>query len=54
MENRKLNSFISLSETTGNIEADANGVAKVSIQDHLVSLTGQHSIIGRALVVSCC
>lgn len=35
----------------GNIEAGSDGVAKISIVDHLASLTGQHSIIGRAVVV---
>ena len=36
----------------GNVEADSSGVAKVHLVDHLASLTGQHSIVGRSLVVS--
>jgi len=35
----------------GNIEADASGVAKVNIEDKLLSLNGDLSIIGRSLVV---
>jgi len=35
----------------GNIVADENGVAKIQISDHLISLTGDHCIIGRAVVV---
>ncbi|KAJ6645621.1 Superoxide dismutase [Cu-Zn] [Pseudolycoriella hygida] len=35
----------------GNIEADANGVATVSISDKQISLVGDNSIIGRTLVV---
>ncbi|KAL3280014.1 hypothetical protein HHI36_017522 [Cryptolaemus montrouzieri] len=35
----------------GNIEAGADGVAKVNITDTIISLKGENSIIGRTLVV---
>ncbi|KAI1793242.1 superoxide dismutase [Ganoderma leucocontextum] len=35
----------------GNIEADSQGVASFSFEDHLISLNGPLSIVGRALVV---
>lgn len=35
----------------GNIQADAYGEANVDITDSIISLTGRHSIIGRAIVV---
>ncbi|RWS21915.1 superoxide dismutase-like [Cu-Zn] [Leptotrombidium deliense] len=35
----------------GNIEAPADGKATVSITDHMLKLSGEHSIIGRAVVV---
>ncbi|XP_037560209.1 superoxide dismutase [Cu-Zn]-like [Dermacentor silvarum] len=35
----------------GNIEADECGVAVFNLTDHLLTLNGEHSIIGRAVVV---
>uniref|UniRef100_A0A1C8FST5 Superoxide dismutase [Cu-Zn] n=1 Tax=Botryllus schlosseri TaxID=30301 RepID=A0A1C8FST5_BOTSH len=35
----------------GNITADANGKAEVNITDKLVTLHGEYSVIGRAVVV---
>ncbi|VVC24668.1 Superoxide dismutase, copper/zinc, binding site,Superoxide dismutase, copper/zinc binding domain [Cinara cedri] len=35
----------------GNIEADGSGLAKVNINDSIISLTGSLNIIGRTLVV---
>lgn len=35
----------------GNVEAGADGVAKIKISDKRVQLTGQHSVIGRTVVV---
>lgn len=35
----------------GNVETDANGVATVNIQDKMIALQGEHSILGRCLVV---
>jgi len=35
----------------GNVEANADGAVNVDIKDSMISLTGEHSIIGRSLVV---
>lgn len=35
----------------GNIEVDDSGIAKVNINDSIISLTGSLNIIGRTLVV---
>ncbi|XP_066997624.2 superoxide dismutase [Cu-Zn] [Anabrus simplex] len=35
----------------GNIQADSNGIAHISITDSMIKLTGQHSVIGRSVVV---
>jgi Cu-Zn family superoxide dismutase len=35
----------------GNIKADGSGCAMVSIKDKMIRLSGEHSIIGRAVVV---
>lgn len=35
----------------GNIEANDSGVAKVNISDRLVTLVGENSVVGRAVVV---
>lgn len=35
----------------GNVEAGDDGVAKVHIKDSIISLQGEHSVIGRTVVV---
>ncbi|KAJ1346265.1 hypothetical protein KIN20_001018 [Parelaphostrongylus tenuis] len=35
----------------GNVEAGSDGVASFEIKDHLVKIHGEHSVIGRSLVV---
>ena len=35
----------------GNVTADESGVVKTTITDKLLQLQGQHSIIGRTLIV---
>uniref|UniRef100_Q19BK0 Superoxide dismutase [Cu-Zn] n=1 Tax=Haliotis discus discus TaxID=91233 RepID=Q19BK0_HALDI len=35
----------------GNVTADASGVANIDIEDKIISLTGDKSIIGRTIVV---
>src|SRR4051812_29110490 len=35
----------------GNIEANASGIAKVSIVDHMISIEGPYTIIGHGLIV---
>lgn len=35
----------------GNIEADKDGVATINMEDKVISLTGENSIVGRALVI---
>ncbi|GAA6102706.1 superoxide dismutase [Cu-Zn] [Tachysurus ichikawai] len=35
----------------GNVTADSEGIAKIDIEDKIVSLTGPHSIIGRTMVI---
>ena len=35
----------------GNIEANDEGVAVVNIEDHLIAMEGNHSVIQRAIVV---
>ena len=36
----------------GNITADSSGVATIDMKDGLVKLSGEHSVVGRSVVVS--
>lgn len=45
------NAHIRHSGDLGNIDADANGSAKINVSDCALSLTGRNSIIGRSAVV---
>jgi Cu-Zn family superoxide dismutase len=35
----------------GNVNAGADGVAKIDMSDKMIALFGQHSVIGRTMVV---
>lgn len=35
----------------GNVQSDANGVVTLNIKDKVISIQGEHSILGRCLVV---
>ena len=35
----------------GNIEADEDGIANISIEDRQVKLIGPHSVIGRSILI---
>jgi len=35
----------------GNVEADGSGVAKISMEDSMIKIIGQYSVIGRTMVV---
>jgi len=35
----------------GNVEAGADGLAKININDSMIQLNGAHNVIGRSLVV---
>lgn len=35
----------------GNVEVGDDGIAKINIKDNIISLQGQHNIIGRTAVV---
>lgn len=38
----------------GNVTAGADNIAKIAITDHMLTLTGPNSIIGRTMVVRKC
>uniref|UniRef100_A0AAQ5YSJ6 Superoxide dismutase [Cu-Zn] n=1 Tax=Amphiprion ocellaris TaxID=80972 RepID=A0AAQ5YSJ6_AMPOC len=40
-----------LTPDLGNVTAGADNVAKINITDKMLTLTGQHSIIGRTMVI---
>uniref|UniRef100_A0A8B9H9R2 Superoxide dismutase [Cu-Zn] n=1 Tax=Astyanax mexicanus TaxID=7994 RepID=A0A8B9H9R2_ASTMX len=40
-----------LTPDLGNVTAGADGVAKINIEDKMLSLSGPHSIVGRTMVI---
>lgn len=47
-----LTQSINILNIIGNIIADDEGVANVSIEDRLVKLIGPHSVIGRSIIIT--